>query len=108
MFLSTFSKITNFLLLNSAQSYMHDISISMCGWDPEPTDDNFIRHVVAFSDLCNNPSLFESESLVVRIKKKYYTWKVAAPIISSLIIYQRPLPQVSFFFCFLNKIYLIL
>ncbi|XP_065167971.1 phosphatidate phosphatase LPIN2 isoform X3 [Atheta coriaria] len=76
-----------------AQSYMHDISISMCGWDPEPTDDNFIRHVVAFSDLCNNPSLFESESLVVRIKKKYYTWKVAAPIISSLIIYQRPLPQ---------------
>ncbi|XP_017772334.1 PREDICTED: phosphatidate phosphatase LPIN3 isoform X1 [Nicrophorus vespilloides] len=76
-----------------AQTYMHDISLSMCGWEPEPVEDTFLRHVVAFSDLCNNPSLFESPNLVVRIRNKYYNWKVAAPIISSLIIYQRPLPQ---------------
>lgn len=72
---------------------MQDISMSMCGWDPEPTDENFSKHIVPFSDICNNPALFESPNLVVRIHDKYYNWKVASPIVSSFIIYQRPLPQ---------------
>lgn len=73
---------------------MQDISLSMCGLDPEPTDETFSKHTVPFSDICNNPALFESPNLVVRIHDKYYNWKVAGPIVSSFIIYQRPLPQV--------------
>lgn len=75
---------------------MHDISLSLCGWDREPIEENFIRYLVPFSDLCNNPLLFESPNLVVKIKDKYYNWKVAAPIVTSLMIYQRPLPQVMY------------
>ncbi|KAL3288419.1 hypothetical protein HHI36_002865, partial [Cryptolaemus montrouzieri] len=78
-----------------AQTYINDISISSCGWEPEPNPDRFLEHVISFSDLCNNPRLLESENLVVRIKDKYFNWKVAAPLIASLMIYHRPLPQSS-------------
>lgn len=78
----------------SAKGYIRDISISMCGWEPEPNEDSFMRNVVAFTDLCNNPSLLDSPNLVVRINGKYYNWKVATPIISAVMIYQRPLPEV--------------
>lgn len=54
-----------------------------------------MEHIVKFSDFCNNPILFENPNLVVRIKDKYYTWKVAAPIFASIMVYGRPLVQVS-------------
>ncbi|XP_060529756.1 phosphatidate phosphatase LPIN3 isoform X2 [Cylas formicarius] len=76
-----------------AQSYSHDVSMSLCGWDPQPSADRFLEHLVTFSDLCNNPVLFENPNLVVRVKDKYYTWKVAAPIIASVMIYGRSLLQ---------------
>ncbi|CAH1114571.1 unnamed protein product [Psylliodes chrysocephalus] len=78
-----------------AQAFSQDISLSLCGWDPEPNCNRFLEHVVKFSDLCNNPSLFENPNLVVRIKDKYYTWKVAAPILTSIMVYGRPLVQSS-------------
>ncbi|XP_056634366.1 phosphatidate phosphatase LPIN3 isoform X1 [Diorhabda sublineata] len=78
-----------------AQTFSQDISLSMCGWEPEPNCNRFLEKVVKFSDLCNNPILFENPDLVVRIKDKYYTWKVAAPIITSIMVYGRPLVQSS-------------
>lgn len=77
----------------AAQVGICDISLSLCGWDSEPTEERFNAETVAFSDLCNNPSLLESPKMVVRIHDKYYNWKVAIPIITSLFIYQRSLPQ---------------
>ncbi|XP_074027321.1 phosphatidate phosphatase LPIN [Leptinotarsa decemlineata] len=77
------------------QSGCQDISLSLCGWDPEPDSTRFLEHVVKFSDLCNTPVLFENPNLVVRIKDKYYNWKVAAPIIASFMIYGRPLLKSS-------------
>nr|QYV43132.1 lipid metabolism-related protein [Colaphellus bowringi] len=77
------------------QAFSQDISLSVCGWDPVPDRERFLEHVVKFSDLCNNPVLFENPNLVVRIKDKYYTWKVASPIIASIMIYGRPLLQSS-------------
>nr|XP_023012845.1 phosphatidate phosphatase LPIN3 [Leptinotarsa decemlineata] len=79
----------------SIQSGCQDISLSLCGWDPEPDSTRFLEHVVKFSDLCNTPVLFENPNLVVRIKDKYYNWKVAAPIIASFMIYGRPLLKSS-------------
>lgn len=80
---------------DSVQRCLQDISLSMCGWNETPNEDNFIRHVVNFTDLCNNPSLLENGDLVVRIGDKYYSWRVATPIIVSMLVYQRTLPQVS-------------
>ncbi|XP_072378648.1 phosphatidate phosphatase LPIN3 isoform X2 [Diabrotica undecimpunctata] len=78
-----------------AQSFSQEISLSLCGWDPSPNYNSFLEKVVKFSDLCNNPILFENPNLVVRIKDKYYSWKVAAPIITSIMVYGRPLVQSS-------------
>ncbi|XP_018569691.1 phosphatidate phosphatase LPIN3 isoform X1 [Anoplophora glabripennis] len=78
-----------------AQTYTQDISLSLCGWEPAPSCERFVEHLVQFSDLCNNPILFENPNLVVRIKDKYYSWKVAAPIIASIMVYGRPLVQSS-------------
>lgn len=79
---------------NSVTRCLQDISLSICGWSDNPNEDNFIRHIVSFTDLCNNPSLLESPDLVVRIKDKYYSWRAATPIIISMLVYQRQLPQV--------------
>ncbi|KAJ8965307.1 hypothetical protein NQ317_018803 [Molorchus minor] len=78
-----------------ARTYSQDIALSLCGWEPEPSCDRFLEHLVKFSDLCNNPILFENPNLVVRIKDKYYMWKIAAPIITSILVYGRPLVQSS-------------
>ncbi|XP_049819413.1 phosphatidate phosphatase LPIN3 isoform X2 [Aethina tumida] len=79
----------------STHIFSHDISLSLCGWDPMPSEEKFLEHTVKFSDLCNNPVLFEDNNLVVRIKDKYYSWKVAAPIIATIMVYGRPLLQSS-------------
>lgn len=77
------------------QSYSHDIALSLCGWEPEPNEERFREHMVNFSDLCNNPTLLENADLVVKVHGKYYTWKVASPMIASVLVYGRPLLQSS-------------
>ena len=71
------------------------MTLSLCGWDPEPDAARFEEHAVTFSDFCNNPMLLENSNLVVNFRGKYYNWKVAAPIISSLMVFNRPLLQAS-------------
>lgn len=83
--------------LTSVKTALQDISLSLCGWTEPPNEDHFIRHVVSFTDLCNNPALLESADLVVRIADKYYSWRAATPIIISMLVYQRQLPQVNIF-----------
>lgn len=73
----------------------NEITMSLCGWEPQPDQHRFDEHAITFSDFCNNPMLLEDPSLVVSIRGKYYNWKVAAPIISSLMIFNRPLMQVG-------------
>lgn len=72
------------------------MAMSLCGWDPEPESGRFEEHIVTFSDFCNNPMLLEDPNLVVSVRGKYYNWKVAAPIISSILVFNRPLLQVIF------------
>lgn len=90
----------------STQPYANDVQISTCGWSPIPNDETFTKHLVLFSDICNNPTLLESPNLVVRIKDKYYNWKVAVPIIISITLYQRSLPQVNNIVLFLMVVLL--
>ena len=39
-------------------------------------------------------SYFTNEKLVIKINRKYYTWKQAQPLLFSLLLFKRPLPEV--------------
>ncbi|XP_010785398.1 LOW QUALITY PROTEIN: phosphatidate phosphatase LPIN1-like [Notothenia coriiceps] len=70
------------------------VSISLCGG---LTDNREITRgrqnvVCQFSE---NPSLIDDPNLVVKIGNKYYNWNTAAPVMLSMQVYQKPLPQAS-------------
>jgi len=78
-----------------------EISLSLCGGltaadgkISTPTEDSFLQGLVTYNDLIQNPKLVENPDLVVRFNGKYYCWKTACPLIMSLVVYQKPLPQV--------------
>lgn len=77
-----------------------EISLSLCGGlaaadekIPAPTEDSFLQGLVTYNDLIQNPKLVENPDLVVRFNGKYYNWRAACPLIMSLVVYQKPLPQ---------------
>lgn len=73
-----------------------EISMSLCGGlnTPNgPSEEQFLQHLVTYEDLANDPMLVENPNLVVRLDGKLYNWRSACPIIMSLVIYQKPLPQ---------------
>jgi phosphatidate phosphatase LPIN len=71
------------------------VSMSLCGGMEKggPLDEEFDSAVVQYSDICQNPALFASPNLVVRINNKYYSWTQACPYVMTLLAYQKPLPQ---------------
>lgn len=78
-----------------------EISMSLCGGltasgrnISNPTEDSFLQGLVTYNDLIQNPKLIENPDLVVRLNGKYYNWRAACPLIMSMVVYQRPLPQV--------------
>ncbi|KAG5671749.1 hypothetical protein PVAND_001929 [Polypedilum vanderplanki] len=70
------------------------VSMSLCGGMEKggPTDEEFEKGIVQYSDICLNPALFASPNLVVRINNKYYSWTQACPYVMTLLAYQKPLP----------------
>ncbi|KDR23839.1 phosphatidate phosphatase LPIN2 isoform X2 [Zootermopsis nevadensis] len=77
-----------------------EISLSLCGGLTAadgnmsgPTEDSFLQGLVTYSDLLQNPKLIDNPDLVARFNGKYYNWKVACPLVMSLVVFQRPLPQ---------------
>lgn len=56
-----------------------------------PTEEEFDAHLVEYSEVCSNPSLFSSPLLVVRLCGKYYSWLAACPIVMTAIAYRKPL-----------------
>jgi phosphatidate phosphatase LPIN len=59
-----------------------------------PTEDSFLQGLVTYNDLIQNPKLIDNPDLVVRLNGKFYNWRVACPLVMSLVVYQRALPQV--------------
>lgn len=63
------------------------------------TRESFEKHLVTFDQFQKNPALLSHPDLVVRINNGFYSWGQAAPMIMSLIVFQRPLvsaaPQAS-------------
>ncbi|KAJ6642275.1 Phosphatidate phosphatase LPIN2 [Pseudolycoriella hygida] len=74
-------------------NYLDFVAMSMCGGLDQggPTDEEFERNIVQYSEVCQNPSIFSSPLLVVRLNGKYYSWTAACPIVMTVIAYQKPL-----------------
>ncbi|XP_055380224.1 phosphatidate phosphatase LPIN3 isoform X2 [Condylostylus longicornis] len=75
--------------------YIDFVALSDCGGIEKggPTDEEFNRNLVKYSDVCQNPSLFSSPNLVVRLNGKYYNWTAACPIIMTIITFKKALPN---------------
>ncbi|XP_068737547.1 phosphatidate phosphatase LPIN3-like [Montipora capricornis] len=73
----------------------HDIAMSLCGdlKNGKVALESFIQSMVTFDDLSNNPALLSDPKLVIRINDRYYNWQIAAPMLMSHVIFQRPLKQ---------------
>lgn len=73
------------------------IELSLCGNLKDASGDKapekFNDYIVSFEAFCEKPELITSPHLIVRVGKKYYSWQVAAPIILSILVFQRPLPE---------------
>jgi len=78
----------------SADNYLSVVALSLCGGMEKggPTNEEFDANLVQYSDICHNPALFASSSLVVRLNNKYYSWTTACPVVMTLLVYQKPLP----------------
>uniref|UniRef100_A0A0K8TTZ6 phosphatidate phosphatase n=1 Tax=Tabanus bromius TaxID=304241 RepID=A0A0K8TTZ6_TABBR len=69
------------------------VAMSLCGGMEKggPTDEEFDQHAMKYSEVCQNPSIFSSPNLVVRLNGKYYSWAAACPIVMTIITFQKPL-----------------
>ncbi|KAK6619575.1 hypothetical protein RUM43_012332 [Polyplax serrata] len=71
-----------------------DVAISLCGnLETGLSDELFNQFIVSYDDFVNNPMVIENPDLVVRVDGKYYNWRTACPLIMSLALYKKPLPQ---------------
>lgn len=72
------------------------IGLSLCGGlenDGTPTHEEFEKHRLQYADVCNNPAIFASPDLVVRINEKYCSWQVACPQVITMLAFQKTLPN---------------
>lgn len=68
--------------------------MSLCGHlDSGISDELFNQFTVSYDDFVTNPMLIENPDLVVRIDGKYYNWRTACPLVMSLSLYGKSLPQ---------------
>ncbi|KAJ1953347.1 lipin Ned1, partial [Dispira parvispora] len=81
----------------------HNVAVSLCGWRNLGTDDkaneaHFNAHRVPFSRFATDThALLANQSVVIQVNQQYYTWPNVAPLLLSLLAYDRPLdiPSVN-------------
>ena len=62
---------------------------------PSPFSENFAKYAVTFEQFAKKPALLTHPDLVVKVKGQCYNWQVAAPLLMSILVFHRPLPQVG-------------
>eukprot|EP00092_Neocalanus_flemingeri_P008276 GFUD01008922.1.p1 GENE.GFUD01008922.1~~GFUD01008922.1.p1 ORF type:complete len:834 (-),score=220.43 GFUD01008922.1:54-2555(-) len=79
--------------------HLPDLAASMCGGlsDASITMEKFESELLTYPEfLCKlrNPQLFiHDPKLVIRVHEKYMSWSIASPILFSVIMFEKPLPQ---------------
>ncbi|XP_030585883.1 phosphatidate phosphatase LPIN2 isoform X1 [Archocentrus centrarchus] len=82
--------------LSDTTSYSMDVSMSLCGREgntSQITKERFMEHLVTYQDFAKNPGIIEDPSLVICINSNYYNWAVAAPMVLSMVSFQKNLPK---------------
>uniref|UniRef100_A0A3Q0SDY7 phosphatidate phosphatase n=1 Tax=Amphilophus citrinellus TaxID=61819 RepID=A0A3Q0SDY7_AMPCI len=82
--------------LSDTTSYSMDVSMSLCGREgntSQITKEKFMEHLVTYQDFAKNPGIIEDPSLVICINSNYYNWAVAAPMVLSMVSFQKNLPK---------------
>lgn len=70
--------------------------MSLCGHlDSGVSEELFNQCLVSYDDLVANPMMIEHPDLVVKVGAKYYNWRMACPLVMSVALFKRSLPQVS-------------
>ncbi|CAI2163136.1 14769_t:CDS:10 [Funneliformis geosporum] len=77
---------------------VHHFEMSLCGSeafgrDEQIDDEMFRKNQITYEYFSENPRLLNDKSLVFKYDNRYYSWPTAAPIIVSLLVYQKPLPD---------------
>ncbi|KAF7246308.1 Phosphatidate phosphatase LPIN2, partial [Varanus komodoensis] len=75
-----------------------DVTLSLCGGlseNGEISKEKFMEHIITYHEFAENPGLIDNPNLVIRIYNRYYNWALAAPMILSLQVFQKSLPQAT-------------
>lgn len=77
--------------------YCSDVAMSLCGGlqdsESELPEERFLHSLVTYDEFTENPSILQNANLVIRLSGKYYNWQTAAPMLLSIMMFQRPLPE---------------
>ncbi|PKC70831.1 LNS2-domain-containing protein [Rhizophagus irregularis] len=86
----------------------HHFEISLCGSedfgrDEEIDAEMFRKNQITYEFFSKSPRILNDKSLVVKYNSRYYSWQSAAPIIASLLVFQKPLPDSTVTDLYNNK-----
>jgi len=76
-----------------------DIELSLCANEIDENDNEdltaiFLKHRVPYSKFIKDPfKILSNQNLMVKIDDKLYDWKIACPLIVSLLAFKKPLPE---------------
>ncbi|KAI8056705.1 Lipin/Ned1/Smp2-domain-containing protein [Syncephalis plumigaleata] len=76
----------------------HTFELSLCdigelNEDEHYNEQLFNRHIIDYRTFEQHPALLYDHRMVVRYNGRYYSWMTAAPVIMSLLVFQRALPE---------------
>ncbi|NXY24098.1 LPIN3 phosphatase, partial [Atrichornis clamosus] len=72
------------------------VALSLCGGlrgNRQISHEKFMEYMVSYQQFAENPRLVNDPNLVIMINKKYYSWAVAAPMVLSLLAFQKNIPE---------------
>ncbi|CAH1773471.1 unnamed protein product [Owenia fusiformis] len=76
---------------------MPEVYMSLCGGLDEYEGDipleKFHQDIITFEEFKNKPNIFNNSKLVIKIADKYYNWQIAAPVLMSVLVFQKPLTE---------------
>jgi hypothetical protein len=73
-----------------------DISLSLCGGldtVANEAPDGFNENLLAFEEFSGRPDCLFDRRMVAKIGQRYYNWRIAAPMLASVIVFHQPLTE---------------
>ncbi|XP_076456760.1 phosphatidate phosphatase LPIN1-like [Babylonia areolata] len=84
--------------LESEVRHLGPVALSLCGGLSEPdgiTLDKFMKKVMTYDDLVEQPSVISNPDLVVKIREGYYNWATAAPMVLCEMAFNKCMPEAA-------------